>query len=33
MEEAAKKKREHEEKIKEALKQETLSKYGPFYYI
>jgi DNA-binding NtrC family response regulator len=32
IEEAAKKKREHEEKIKEALKQETLSKYGPFYY-
>ena len=32
MEEAAKKKRAHEEKIKEALKQETLAKYGPFYY-
>jgi len=32
IEEAVKKKREHEEKIKEALKQETLSKYGPFYY-
>jgi len=29
---AAKKKWRHEEKIKEALKQETLSKYGPFYY-
>ena len=26
------KKREHEEKIKIALKQEILSKYGPFYY-
>ncbi len=32
MDEAAKKKRAHEEKIKEALKQETLAKYGPFYY-
>jgi DNA-binding NtrC family response regulator len=30
--EAAEKKRAHEEKIKEALKQETLSKYGSFYY-
>ncbi|MGB5615861.1 MAG: response regulator [Desulfobacterales bacterium] len=30
--EAAKKKREHEEKIEEAKKQETLAKYGPFYY-
>ena len=30
--EATKKKREHEEKIKEALKQEILAKYGPFYY-
>ena len=30
--EAAEKKRVHEEKIKEALKQETLSKYGSFYY-
>ena len=29
---AAKKKQEHEEKIQEAFKQETLSKYGPFYY-
>ena len=29
---ATKKKREHEEKIKEAQKQETLAKYGPFYY-
>lgn len=32
MEEAAEKKRQHEEKIEEALKQETLAKYGPFYY-
>jgi DNA-binding NtrC family response regulator len=30
--EAAKKKRQQEEKINEAFKQETLSKYGPFYY-
>jgi len=30
---ATKRKREHEEKIKTALKQETLSKYGAFYYI
>lgn len=30
---ATKKKREHEEKIKDALKQETLSKYGPFRYV
>ncbi len=29
---ADKKKHEHEKKIEEALKQETLSKYGPFYY-
>ncbi len=29
---AAKKKWKHEEKIKAALKQETLAKYGPFYY-
>ena len=29
---AAQKKHEHEKKIEEALKQETLSKYGPFYY-
>jgi DNA-binding NtrC family response regulator len=29
---AAKKKQAHEEKIKEAFKQETLAKYGPFYY-
>ena len=29
---ATQKKREHEEKIKIALKQEILSKYGPFYY-
>lgn len=32
VEEAIKKKREHDKKIEEALKQETLSKYGPFYY-
>jgi DNA-binding NtrC family response regulator len=32
IEAATKKKREHEEKIKIALKQEILSKYGPFYY-
>ena len=32
VEEATKKKREHEEKIEEAKKQETLAKYGPFYY-
>ena len=32
IEDATKKKREHEEKIKIALKQEILSKYGPFYY-
>ncbi len=30
--EATKKKRIHEEKVKIALKQETLSKYGSFYY-
>ncbi|MBW2467802.1 MAG: response regulator [Deltaproteobacteria bacterium] len=30
--EAAENKQQHEEKIKEAFKQETLSKYGPFYY-
>ena len=32
VEEAAKKKRETEEKIEEARKKETLSKYGSFYY-
>ena len=32
VEEATKKKKEHEEKIEEAKKQETLAKYGPFYY-
>jgi len=32
MEEATEKKRQHEEKIEEAFKQETLAKYGPFYY-
>lgn len=30
--EAVEKKKQHEEKIEEAFKQETLSKYGPFYY-
>ena len=30
--EAAQKKRNHEKKIEEAVKQETLAKYGPFYY-
>ncbi|MFC1856787.1 response regulator [Thermodesulfobacteriota bacterium] len=30
--EAAQKKREHEEKIEKNRKNETLSKYGPFYY-
>jgi len=29
---AAQKKREHQEKIKDAFKRETLAKYGPFYY-
>jgi len=29
---ATQKKRVHEEKIEEARKQETLAKYGPFYY-
>ena len=32
IEEAAEKKQQHEKKIEEALKQETLAKYGPFYY-
>ena len=32
VQEAATKKREHEEKIKDAYKRETLAKYGPFYY-
>jgi len=32
IEEAAKKKQRQEEKIKEAFKEETLAKYGPFYY-
>lgn len=32
IEAATRRKREHEEKIKVALKQEILSKYGPFYY-
>jgi DNA-binding NtrC family response regulator len=30
--EAAKHKREHQEKMEEAAKRETLAKYGPFYY-
>ena len=30
---AARKKQEHEQKIEDALKQETLSKYGPFRYV
>ena len=29
---AARKKRDHQEKIKDAFKRETLAKYGPFYY-
>jgi hypothetical protein len=29
---AAQKKREHQEKIEDAQKQEILAKYGPFYY-
>jgi len=32
VETAAEKKRDHEKKIEEAKKQETLAKYGPFYY-
>lgn len=32
IEDAARKKREHEDKIKDAFKRETLAKYGPFYY-
>jgi DNA-binding NtrC family response regulator len=32
MAEAAEKKKRHEEKIEKAFKEETLSKYGPFYY-
>ncbi len=32
IEAASQKKRDHEEKIEEAKKQKTLSKYGPFYY-
>ena len=32
VEEATKHKRDHEKKIEEAKKQETLAKYGPFYY-
>ena len=30
---AVRKKQEHEKKIQDALKQETLSKYGPFRYV
>ena len=33
VEAAARKKQEHEKKIQDALKQETLSKYGPFRYV
>jgi len=33
VEAATNKKREHAEKIKDAQKQETLSKYGPFRYV
>jgi DNA-binding NtrC family response regulator len=33
VEAAAKKKREHEKKIQDAMKQKTLSKYGPFRYV
>ncbi len=29
---ATQKKREHEAKIKDAFKRETIAKYGPFYY-
>ena len=32
MQEAAEKKQQHEERIEKALKEETLAKYGPFYY-
>jgi len=32
VEAATRKKRGHEKKIEEAKKQETLAKYGPFYY-
>ncbi len=32
IEAAANKKRDQEKKIEEAKKQETLAKYGPFYY-
>ena len=32
MQEAAEKKQQHEERIEKAKKQETLAKYGPFYY-
>ena len=32
MQEAAEKKQQHEERIAKALKEETLAKYGPFYY-
>jgi DNA-binding NtrC family response regulator len=32
IEEAVQKKQQQEDKIREAFKQETLAKYGPFYY-
>ena len=32
IQEAAEKKKQQEEKIQKAFKEETLSKYGPFYY-
>ena len=32
LQEAAEKKQQHEERIEKAKKQETLAKYGPFYY-
>jgi len=32
MQEAAEKKQQHEERIAKALKEETLAKYGPFFY-
>jgi DNA-binding NtrC family response regulator len=32
MQEAAEKKQQHEERIEKAIKEETLAKYGPFYY-
>ena len=32
VQEAARKKAEHQQKIEDAFKKETLAKYGPFYY-